>query len=198
MVLLGAKKRRNAKGPLRGDTFLMSNALEKRLSKLEKQAAKKKQKKKVCNCRVTTPYHSAACLDAVLRGIPRVCPVHGFRELGSFLWRPKQYPLGFDDDRFCPCPPHPWRSYVLSGSRDWDEGAAARESWDKLAMNAPAVDPQENARRFQEDNRRTAAILAKYEVARQRWLDSSGRELPALEELVKSQMKRGRQHASQS
>ncbi len=169
----------------------MGNAFEKRLSKLEKQAAERKQETKTCNCRVTTPYHSAACLDAVLKGIPRICPVHGFRELGFFLWRPKQYPLASDDDQFCPCPPHPWRSWLLSrGPRVWEEHHAAKQAWSKVEL-----DPMFN---LQEDNRRTDAILAEYSADRQRWLDGSGRELPGREELVKLQTKGARQHAGQA
>src|ERR1035441_1852110 len=63
----------------------MWNGLEKRISRLEKRVAEGTEKNKVCNCRGETRYHSADCLDAILKGIPRVCPLHGFREQGGQL-----------------------------------------------------------------------------------------------------------------
>jgi hypothetical protein len=98
----------------------MWNGLEKRISRLEKRVAERTEKNKVCNCRVETRFHNADCLDAVLKGMSRVCSVHGFRKLGFFFWTSKQYLLQSEDNQFCPCPPHPWRSFLLSeGPHTW-------------------------------------------------------------------------------
>jgi hypothetical protein len=191
MILFGRRKGEAQHRPGgeqgRGRHILMWSALENRVSKLEK-VAESKQGTKICNCRVQTRYHNAACLDAILKGISRVCPVHGFRDLGFFFWHSKQYPLGLGDDQFCPCPPEPWRSWVLRKGPDPRIGEQpAREG----------VQP-DSVLSFEEDRRRTGSILAEYSTARQQWLDSSGRELPSRQELVKLQWKRARQHAGQT
>src|ERR1035438_7340576 len=89
------------------------HGLERRLSRLEKLMEQRKQKTRICNCRVETRFHGADCLAAILKSTPRVCAVHGFRDLGFFFWQSRQYRLGSGDDQFCPSPPHPWRSWVL-------------------------------------------------------------------------------------
>ncbi len=64
----------------------MRSGLEKRLSRLERIVAARTKTSSICNCRVETRFHNADCLDAILKGIPRVCSVHGGRELGFFFW----------------------------------------------------------------------------------------------------------------
>jgi hypothetical protein len=67
----------------------MSAGLEKRISRLERIAAKKSENPRICNCRVETRHHGADCLDAILKGMSRVCSRHDFRELGFFFWTPR-------------------------------------------------------------------------------------------------------------
>jgi hypothetical protein len=167
----------------------MFNKLEKRLSRLEKQADDRTREIGICNCRVETRYHNAACLDAILRGISRVCPVHGFRELGFFFWHSKQYPLGSESDQFCPCPPHPWRLWVLRKGPD-PRGSTQFGRSEALEVRPdPAFD-------LQEDNRRGDALVDEYLTAREAWIRKSGRELPSRQELVKLAMKGARQNAN--
>jgi hypothetical protein len=106
----------------------MSKALEKRLSRVEQQLAERTEEPVVCNCRSATSFHSGKCLNAILQRVSRVCPVHGFRELGFFMFSSKQYALNSEDNQFCPCPPHPWRSFVLNGLHTWEGNQAAREA----------------------------------------------------------------------
>lgn len=91
----------------------MSNGLEKRLSRLE-HIVVETTKPRICNCREETQYHNADCLDRLLKRMPRVCPIHSFRDLGSLKQVCSSSPLISGDSRFCPCPPHPWRSFILS------------------------------------------------------------------------------------
>jgi hypothetical protein len=145
----------------------MSKGLEKRLSRVEQQLAERTEEPIVCNCRYRTHFHNADCLDALLKQMPRVCPLHGFRQLGFLMWTPKWYRLWREDNRFCPCPPHPWRSFVLSEGPHTREGQkAAREAWDKL--------PPDDNHNFREDNRTTDAETQYYE-ARQQWLEKMAR-----------------------
>jgi len=107
----------------------MRVAFEKRLAQLEKRVAAKAEETKVCNCRSITHFYNVACLDAILKGIPRICPVHGFRDLGTLFSKPKPYPLRKEDNPFCPCPPHPWRSFQLSGGPNiWERRHAAEKA----------------------------------------------------------------------
>ena len=149
----------------------MSNDLKKKISRLEKQAAKQTAEAKLCNCRYKTRYHNAECLDALLKRMPLVCPVHGFRELGRFWWTPAWSVLrtrAGDDNEFCPCPPHPWRSHALSnGPHTWEAADAAREAWLKLPPKPPS--------NLQEENRRAEAVAARYWEAREKWYASQGR-----------------------
>lgn len=158
----------------------MANGLEKRLSRLEKQAAERTEEPKVCNCRITTRFHNAACLEALLKGIPRVCPVHGFRELGRFSFTPSWYVLLRDSDRpndICPCPPHPWRWFVLNGPRTWEAQAAAREAWTTME-EVPTLS-------FEEEHRRLAVVVGQYFASRQLWYEKLGRQPPSQQEIVK-------------
>ena len=136
----------------------MGNQLEKRISRLERYWAEKKKERLVCNCRTETTFHSAPCLAALLNSIPRVCPVHGFRDLGFFCFASVKFPLVKEDNQFCPCPPHPWRSFVLSENRTWEGHEAAR-----MAEYVP--DPKYN---FAENKARIEQLLAEYGEARQR------------------------------
>lgn len=138
----------------------MRKELEKRLARIEKRVAEKTKTNKICNCRGETRFHNAPCLAAILKGASRVCPVHGSRELGFFWWTSKQYPLRPEDNPICPCPPHPWRSFLLSeGPHTWEGHDAAR----KAACELPP-DPTFN---FQEDKRRMGELFAEYFAARQ-------------------------------
>jgi hypothetical protein len=163
----------------------MWSGLEKRLARLEKRVAERIQEAKVCNCRLNTRYHNAECLAALLKGIPRVCPVHGFREIGKFLFTPKWSHLRREDDPYCPCPPHPWRSFVLSESpHTWEESYAAQAARNKVEPD-PILDPQEGNRRVQETTRRIDAMWEEYCEACQLWVEKSGRRLPTRQEIVK-------------
>jgi hypothetical protein len=150
------------------ESHSMRNGLENRLSRLEKRVADRTEKPTVCNCRVETRFHNADCLDAILKGIRRVCSVHGFRDLGFFFWTSEQYPLLSEDNQPCPCPPHPWRSFVLS------EGPHTWEGHHAVAEAAVQPDPTFN---LQKDNRRSTEILADYYAARQQWVGKSRRQL---------------------
>ena len=159
----------------------MWSGLEKRLARLEKRLAEGTQKAKVCNCRLNTRFHNAECLDALLKRIPRLCPIHGFREIGTFFFTPKWSHLRREDDQYCPCPPHPWRSFVLSARKGvphtWEENYAAQAAWVNLPPD-PICDPQEN-------NRRIDAIWEEHCAACQLWVEKSGRRLPTRQEILK-------------
>lgn len=177
----------------------MANA--KRLSRLEQLAAKRTKEKKVCNCRVETSFHSADCLEAILKGASRVCPRHGFREFGFFMFAACWSTLVREDNQFCPCPPHPWRSFLLSGNHTWEGNRAAQEAERKLHEDDDGgfnskEDCLQSEARFQEDSRRVDAIFAKYREARRQWVKETGRQLPSKEELVKLEWKRAK-HANQ-
>jgi hypothetical protein len=167
----------------------MSAGLEKRISRLERIAAKKSEKPRICNCRVETRHHGADCLDAILKGMSRVCPRHDFRELGFFFWTPRWRTLISEDNQFCPCPPHPWRSFLLHGPHTWEGNYAAREACNKL--------PPADHSNLQEDRRRGEALMAQYAEAGQQWVEKTGRQLPSREEIVKLQWKRARKHVDQ-
>lgn len=108
---------------------------------------------------MVTHFHNAACLEALLKNVPRLCPVHGFRDLGTLWWKPAQYGLVEEDNQFCPCPPHPWRSFVLSkGPPTWEDHHAARKAWEELPPD-PTFD-------FQEEKRRTDEVINGYLAAR--------------------------------
>jgi hypothetical protein len=148
----------------------VSNDLKRKIARLEKQAAKQTEKAKLCNCRVMTRYHNAECLDALLKHMPLVCPVHGFRELGRFWWTPAWSVLrtrAGDDNEFCPCPPHHRRSRVLSEDpRIWAAADAARDA----GLNLPAV-PRPS---LQERNRQAEAVMERYWVAHAQWYERQG------------------------
>ncbi len=167
----------------------MRSELEKRISRLEKRAVERIEKPKICNCRISTRYHNAACLEALLKGLTRVCPLHGFRVLGTFWFTPSWYVLrrrgGDRDNELCPCPPHPWRSHVLNGPRTWEAQAAAREAWDKLSRDAPPIDPEERKRQFQENSRRIDTLVEGYLTARAEWVEKSGRQPASRAEILK-------------
>ena len=162
----------------------MSKALEKRLARVEQLVAKRMETPRICNCKVATKFHNATCLNAILERAPRVCPLHDFRELGFFMSTPQQYPLISEDNEVCPCPPHPWRSFVLNEDRTWEGRDAAMEAW----HNLPAPEPSD----FEENKRQTDAVLATYYASRQQWLDTTGRQLPSGEEIRKLALKRAK------
>jgi hypothetical protein len=146
----------------------MRKEIENRLSRLEKRLGERTTKLSICNCRVETRFHGGCCLDAILKGMSRVCPLHGFRELGFFFWTSRQFPLLSEDNQFCPCPPHPWGSFVLSdGPHTWERQYAAREACRK---QSPTADSN-----FRADKRKEDEVFGEYFEARQRWVDSGGR-----------------------
>jgi hypothetical protein len=168
----------------------MSDAVERRISRLEKRVAERFEEPSICNCRLVTKFHNAACLKVVLRQACRVCPVHGFRELGSFFGTASQWPLTPEDNEFCPCPSHPWRSFLLSAPpHTWDQHNEAKNAWSNLQ---PRYDFD-----LKEDNCQTEAVLAEYKEARERGIATSRRQLPSHEEIVKQEWKRAREHGNE-
>ena len=113
--------------------------------------------------------------------------MHGFRDLGTLFSKPKPYPLRKEDNPFCPCPPHPWRSFQLSGGPNiWERRHAAEKAWEELPG-----DPTSESD-FQEEHRRLAEVIDKDEAARQEWIRNSGQKLPSSQELVKLEWIRAR------
>ena len=165
----------------------MLNEFEKRLARLEKRVAQRSEerneKTSACNCRLETHYHNADCLDAILKGILRVCPVHNLRSLEPFTSTEARLPLRSGDDQFCPCPSHPQRSVLLSKhARPLD---VLKRHYPK-----PPPDPTFNP---QVDKRRVDAIVDKYSADCQAWVHKSGRQLPSRQEIVELQIERSAQ-----
>jgi hypothetical protein len=185
----------------------MPSELEKRMSKIEKRLAERAKKPSICNCRVSTSYHNAKCLLAVLKGMAWVCPIHGFRNPGRFWFTPQWAILrvrnGGDDNRFCPCPPHPWRTHVLNGlngvPRTSGDGSAAEAAAIKLQMDAfdPLKDRQDANRRVQEEGARIETIVNGYWDACHEWYAKYGQELIKRPELAKVIWERARENESQ-
>ena len=144
----------------------MSSAIERRLSRVEAQVAKRLERVKICNCKVVTRHHNANCLRAILNASSRECPVHGFRDFG-FIWQvPNWVILSGDDDQFCSCPEHPWRSFVLNSPRTWEAHHAAKEAWAAL--------PHEPSN-FEEQREQLHLVLAEYNESRQQWAEIRSR-----------------------
>jgi hypothetical protein len=162
----------------------MSKEIERRVSRLEKSLAERTRERSICNCRVGTTFHNGPCLAAILEKACRVCPVHGFRDFGCFMWSARSYPVKAEDNQFCPCPPHPWRSFLLSERpHTWEGHYAAREACIKL--------PMDSSSNSQEDHPQVKEVHRKYQQERQRWVESEGR-LPDREEVKKLAWKRAR------
>ena len=158
--------------------------LDKRLSRIERRLDPSAS----CNCRMITHFHNADCLAAILKNTDRKCPVHGFREMGGLFYRPPQYPLVLEDNQFCPCSPHPWRSLQLRrDSATKEDCADAMQAW----QNMPPA-PKSN---FQENSDRTKALFKAYDEERGQWIRKTGRRLPSLEELRKVTAKRYRERS---
>jgi hypothetical protein len=162
----------------------MATGFEKRLARLEQLAVSEKQKN-ICNCRLETKFHNADCLAAILQSTSRVCPDHGFREFGFFFWQSKQFPLGSGDDAFCPCPPHPWRSYVLRKT-------ANRPTPEMLEEASRVITPYDIA----DERRRLDILIAEYLATRLEWAAKTRRALPTKQELKKIVWKRVREYAN--
>jgi hypothetical protein len=160
----------------------MSNGLEKRLSRIEQLLAEG-PKSRICNCRRETHFHNADCLDALLKRVTRVCPLHRFRDLGFLMLIPRWFALISEDSQFCPCPPDPWRSLILS------EGPHTTE--DKMvALRASIKIPMPDESSSLDDCLRAHVLQCKYWEAREKWIEKSGRQLPSRDELAK--LPRGR------
>jgi hypothetical protein len=155
----------------------MSNGLEKRLSRLEQQVANR-AKSRICNCRGETNYHNANCLDALLKRMPRVCPRHSFRDLGFLMYVPRHFPLISEDNQFCPCPPDPWRSFILS------EGPHTQEA-KMVAARASLKIPLPDRSSSLDSDLRAQVLKSKYWKAREQWIEKTGRQLPSRDELAK-------------
>ena len=152
--------------------------LETRLSKLEQQMAAPTP----CNCRGETRFHNSRCLEIVLEKTVRECPVHGFREMGFFFWTASQYPILDEDNQFCPCAPHAWRSFLLGPKPlTWEGNRAANQAWEDM--------PKENYD-ITTEGIRTDALIEAYHVARNQWIDKTHRRLPSNAELRKQAWKR--------
>ncbi len=156
----------------------MNKALANRIARLETLATETKEAR-TCICRGDkTTCHDAKCLAAVLRGIPLVCPVHGWRNLGRIWviapWVVLRYRVGGDDNRFCPCPPHPWRSFVLKRVQSsnkhpsWEESAVAMEAWKNLPPDPPTD--------FEMLRRDLRTVLDQYSAACELWIQNSKRQ----------------------
>jgi hypothetical protein len=167
----------------------MSKGHQERLSRLEKCLAESTKKLVVCNCRVETKFHNAPCLDAILKGTCRVCPLHGFRVLGMFFWTSQQYLLLPEDNQFCPCPPHPWRSFLSKGPHTWEGHEAAREAIRQL--------PPEPMFNYKDDRRQGHPILMKYLEEGDQAVEKGAR-LPDRADLVKRLWKRARKNVQPS
>jgi hypothetical protein len=173
----------------------MLSDVRNKISRLEKRAAQQTQEPKLCICRWDqTRFHNAECLDALLMRMPLVCPVHGLRQLGRLwqtpTWNVLRTRIG-NDNEFCPCPPHPWRSFVQrKGPRTWEERAAAYDAWHKL--------PEDPSFNFQEAKRRIHAVGNRYSYARWEWFDKGGHKSPNRQELLSRLIKGVRQNADQS
>jgi hypothetical protein len=155
----------------------MLHGLERRLTRLEKRVAQKVDPPKVCNCRVSTRHHDSVCLDGLLKKMPRTCPIHGFRELGMFWWTPHWRPLRREDNQFCPCTPHPWRSFVLNGPRTWEAHNAAKEAWSRFELVRELT--------FEEEHSRLTAVQEEYWSVRAEWYEKSGRQPPTRQEILR-------------
>jgi len=102
-----------------------------------------------------------------------------------------------EDNEFCPCPPHPWRSFVLSGKPTWEGHRTAKEASLKLQTDPSYVlkfRGEDADRQIREDEVRKDAILAVYCTARQQWVQA-GHQLPNQKEILKLKLERGPKHA---
>ena len=153
-------------------------ALDKRLSRIERLL----DPPSPCNCKAETRYHNAHCLATILWKSERECPIHGFREMGFFFWTPAKFPLVREDDQFCPCAPHPWRSFVLGPKPlTWEGHHAAK----RLSEQMPE---QPN---FLEDERElTDLIVGAYVVEQEEWMNRTGRRPPSKKQIIKESWKR--------
>ena len=118
--------------------------------------------------------------------MPRVCPIHSFRDLGSLEQVFWFFPLISGDRQFCPCPPDRWRSFVLR------KGPSTIE--DKMmAVHVMFLEAFLNTS-DQSDSHgyclRTEVLKAKYWKARQQWIEKTGRQLRSRAELEKESFRR--------
>jgi hypothetical protein len=96
----------------------MYSELNKRLDRIDRGVQKLEQTHALaaCNCRgrgkkiVETKFHTAEELEKIL-WVP--CPVHGIREPGFVCFTPPWCLLKKPDLKFCTCPPHPWRDFLI-------------------------------------------------------------------------------------
>jgi hypothetical protein len=163
----------------------MFKARKKQLDRFEGIVARLTEESLPCNCRVETRFHGPNCLEAVLKGAVRDCPVHGIRELGFFMWTSQMFPLILEDNRFCPCAPHPWRSFLLSeGHHTWEGHHAARKACGEL--------PRADNTHFQDDTRAINHLLDEHFATRQARIEMTGCQPASREEIRRLAWKRAR------
>lgn len=155
---------------------------ETRLSRLEQQAAER-AKPGICNCRGETQYHNANCLDGLLKRMPRVCPLHSFRDLGFLKSLPSCFPLTSEDNQFCPCPPDPWRALNLSKDTHTKE-----EKFEAIRASLRIPRPDQSSSLY--DSVMAEVVQDSYWKARQQWIEKTGRQLPSRDELAKLSLER--------
>lgn len=154
----------------------MSNAFEKRLSRVEALVAKKLEPPKICTCRTDTSFHSAKCLKAVLEGASRECPTHGFRDFGFFIYCSEWCILHISDNQFCPCPEDPVRTFKINGPFTWEARAEAEKAA-SLLPRRPDYD-------FQKERDELEHVIAEYEESREQFVRYTGRQLPSRHEIL--------------
>jgi hypothetical protein len=172
----------------------MSHAFEKRLSRLEALISTKLELPKICNCRTDTRFHSPNCLKAILQGASRVCPTHGFRDFGFFMFAATWSALKPEDFPFCPCPEDPWRSFVLNGPRTWEAHNAARE-----ACRQRESEPEEPlpSRDLAQEHAALDLVIGEYEQSKHQWMEQTRRQLPNRDEIPTMHRKHVRKRRQQ-
>jgi hypothetical protein len=180
----------------------MSRGLEVRLSRIEQCAAERTEKPLICNCRESTRYHNSACLAELLRKMPRVCQVHGFRDLGHFLWLYPEGRLLQEDTPFCPCVVNPWNAFIRGPGPHTIEGLyVVQEAFCKETLpEYPDFDDEgvlqeirweKELQEFQQGMR----LIDDYDKALGRWLWDTG-QIPSVSrrELARLESQRVRRH----
>jgi hypothetical protein len=164
----------------------MMSGLAKRILRLEKLAAKRTEEPKLCNCKLRTLYHTADCLEATLKRVSPICPLHGFRQFLNFWGVPVDdllmggtACLSWDANEYCWCPPRPPQVAITFDPN------APEDTWEVPSPEEVFNREEESRRVHEEESRRLDAIIAKYRQDREDWVKKTGRRLPSLEELKK-------------
>jgi hypothetical protein len=155
----------------------MLHKIEIRLSRLEKTLATTTRKPPVCNCKEEIRYHNSVCLDTLLKKMPRVCLVHGFRELGFFIWIPSELTLLPGDNQFCPCIRQPSDFIQGPGPHTIAGLYSALDAYRKAHL----IDPTN----FAKDYVQADALCGEYLDAQKLWFEKTGKHSPNRRELAK-------------